>query len=163
MTQQGYAEGVVFYRSTDHLGRIGIDLPRVLRDSRFEDNLIMQDRDSVYVPRYNPVVNVQGSVNSPVAVAYVPGADVDFYIRAAGGGSRNADMDRVYVTQPNGKVESAERHWYRPNSVPTPRAGSTVFVPEKDPADRINYTQLAGTVAQILASLVAIIVVASRR
>jgi protein involved in polysaccharide export with SLBB domain len=160
LNAEAYAEGVHFFRRRQ--GRIGIDLPRVLRDPEFIDNLILQDGDSIWVPRFNAVVNVQGAVNSPVSVAYVPGQDVSFYIRAAGGPRKDADIGRVYVTQPNGKVESMTRRAGLPDGVPKPRAGSTVLVPVKDAADRKDYTAMAAAVAQILASLVAIVVVVSR-
>ena len=45
----------------------------------------------MFIPRYNAVVNVQGSVNSPLAVTWAPGKTIEYYIRAAGGGSRLAD------------------------------------------------------------------------
>ena len=106
-------------------------------------------------------MNVAGAVNSPVAVAFVPGKDLNFYIRAAGGGTRNADLKRAYVTQPNGKVESMRTSVFV-RLVPEPRAGSSVFVPQKDPNDRKDYVAIVGAVAQVLASLVAIVVVATR-
>jgi hypothetical protein len=66
------------------------------------------------------------------------------------------------VTQPNGKVESGRRAFGLVASTPKPGPGSTVFVPEKDPNDRKDYTAMTTAVAQILASLVAIIVVVRR-
>ena len=159
LSRDAYADGVHFTRRT--LGRIGIDLPEVLRDARHQDNLILQDGDSVFVPVYQAVVNVTGAVNSPVAVAYVRGASLDYYVRAAGGPSRKADMGRAYVTQPNGKVESRGRTLGF-STTPEPKAGSSVFVPEKDPADRRDYVGMAGAIAQVLASIVAIVVVATR-
>ena len=68
---------------------------------------------------------------------------------------------RAYVTQPNGKVESSRRVFLVRTS-PNPKPGSTVFVPEKDPADKKDYVAATAAVAQILASLVAIIVVVRR-
>ena len=115
-----------------------------------------QDGDSIWVPRFNAVVTVTGAVNSPVSVAYVPGENIDFYIRAAGGPRKDADVGRSYVTQPNGKVESVQRRVAIPDGVPKPRAGSQVIVPLKDPSDKKDYTAMAGAIAQILASLVAI-------
>ncbi len=161
LTSEAYAEGVVLVRKHNALGRIGVDLPDVLKNPRDRDNLILQDGDSVFLPAYQGVVNVAGAVNSPVAVAYVPGKDLDFYIRAAGGGTRNADLKRAYVTQPNGKVESMRTRVFV-RLVPEPRAGGSVFVPQKDPTDRKDYVAMVGAVAQVLASLVAIIVVATR-
>lgn len=162
LTVEAYPEGVVFFRKAGNVGRIGVDLPRVLKDERNIDNLILHDGDSIVVPRFNAVVNVNGAVNSQVALAHVPGQNINFYIRAAGGGNKRADLARAYVIQPNGKVESITHRGLLPDGVPRPRPGSFVFVPEKDPADRKDYTAAAAAVAQILASLVAIIVVVAR-
>lgn len=165
LTHDGYADGVVFYRRRNGTGRIGIELPRVLRDPRFRDNLVLQDGDSIFIPTYTGTVMVSGAVNSPVAVSYVPGADIDYYIGAAGGPSIKAAPGRAYVTQPNGKVESRRNRRFFPDSKPHPRAGSLVFVPDRDPADRRDYAQavqIAGTVAQVLASLLAAIALIKR-
>ena len=162
LTPDAYANGVVFYR-TNGVGRIGIELPDVLRNSKDLDNLPLQDGDSVYIPRYNAVVSVTGAVNSPISVTYQPGASIDYYIRAAGGGSRKADIKRAYVTQPNGKVQSRTPHFLLPDGVPKPFAGSTVFVPEKDPTEKgLDFLSSAGTIAQIAAGL-ATLVIALRR
>ena len=163
LTLDAYANGVVFYRTRNGVGRIGIELPDVLKNSRSLDNLPLQDGDSLYIPRYNSVVNVQGAVNSPVAVTYSPGKTIEYYVRAAGGPSRKADVGRSYVTQPNGKVEAREQHFLLPDAVPKPLPGSTVFVPERDPADRpTDVLASVGTLAQVFAGL-ATIILAIRR
>jgi protein involved in polysaccharide export with SLBB domain len=162
VTAEGYAEGIEFFRSSDSLGRIGLDLPRVLRDAKDRDNLILEHGDSVFIPRYSPVVNVTGAVNAPVAVSYQPGKGLGYYIQRAGGASRVADARRAFVRQPNGDVEGRGRTLLLFPSEPTPRAGSVVTVPERDPDDRKDYTAIAGSIAQVLASLVAIIVVVRR-
>lgn len=162
LTREAYPEGVRFTRSENRTGRIGIDLPSVLRDGAHVDNVLLLDGDSIEVPRYNAVVTVGGAVNSPVAVTFVPGRDLDYYIAAAGGGSRKADLGRAYVTQPNGKVESRSGRRRIFGGPPEPRAGSVVFVPERDPADRKDWAAIVGNTAQVLASLVAIVVVIAR-
>jgi len=162
LTKEGFAGGVVFYRHDRHVGRIGIDLPSVLKSAKNRDNLVLLEGDSIYIPRYVGVVNVRGAVNSPVGIPYVPGRSLDYYIEAAGGTTRMADGGRSYVTQANGKVESKHRT-LGIRMVPEPGPGSVVFVPEKDPNDKKDYTAMAGSVAQILASLVAIVVVVTRK
>lgn len=163
LTPDAYANGVIFYRTRSAVGRIGIELPDVLRNPRSLDNLPLQDGDSLFIPRYNAVVNVQGAVNSPVAVTWSPGKTLQYYIRAAGGPSRTADVSRAYVTQPNGKVEARESNFMLPDGLPKPRAGSTVFVPERDPADRpLDFLTSAGSVAQILATLVTLVIALRR-
>ena len=158
LTSDAYANGVAFYRENG-IGRIGIELPDVLKNPKDLDNLPLQDGDSIYIPRYNAVVNVRGAVNSPIAVTYSPGASIDYYIRAAGGGTRKADLRRAYVTQPNGKVQSRTPHFLLPDGVPKPAAGSSVFVPERDATDRgFDFATSAGTVAQIAAALATLLI-----
>ncbi|MEO5590369.1 MAG: SLBB domain-containing protein, partial [Gemmatimonadaceae bacterium] len=162
LTREAYADGVTFYRYKDSVGRIGIALPEVLRNASYRDNIQLQTGDSIFIPRYNAVVNVKGAVNSPVAVTYVPGASLDFYVRAAGGATRKADLRYAYVAQPNGKVEAVGGKFiFRSN--PNPRPGSTVYVPEKDASDRrVDYLATLGTIAQIAISFIGIAVALKR-
>lgn len=162
LTTDAYANGVVFYR-THGIGRIGIELPDVLKNPRSLDNLPLQDGDSLYIPRYTAVVNVQGAVNAPVSVTWSPGKSIEYYIRAAGGPSRKADVASAYVTQPNGKVEARQSRFLLPDGIPKPDAGSTVFVPERDPNERqTDWVSSASTIAQIIATLATVILAARR-
>jgi polysaccharide export outer membrane protein len=184
LTREAHPDGVVFYRAGSAgqlrsregatlasgtngrdqqpaIGRIGIELPNVLRNPRHRDNMILHDGDSIFIPRYSGVVQVEGAVNAPVAVAYVPGQDLQYYLRAAGGPAARADVSRAYVTQPNGKVEAVVRRPLAPDAQPRPRAGSRIFVPERDPT--IAGPNILGsltTMVQVISGLVAAIAVA---
>ncbi|HEY9517081.1 MAG TPA: SLBB domain-containing protein, partial [Gemmatimonadaceae bacterium] len=162
LTDYAYEGGVTFYRKQGRLGRIGVDLARVSKDPSFRDNLIMRDGDSLYIPAYSSVVDVEGAVNSPVAVAYVPGADLDYYVRAAGGASVRADTKRAYVRQANGKVESVRRRMFFPDAVPDPGPGSMVYMPERDMTAKSGFAQNLPVVASVLGSLVAVIALMRR-
>jgi protein involved in polysaccharide export with SLBB domain len=157
LTDQAYGDGVMFYRRKRSLGRIGIDLPRVLSDEGFRDNLILQDGDSIYLPQFTAVVDVRGAVNSPVAVAYVPGKDMHYYVSAAGGLTRKAEGGLAYVVQANGKVESISHRPFWFDGIPRPRPGSVVIVPEREPGASRDYTAIALAAAQVAASLVAVV------
>lgn len=175
LTSEGYAGGIVFIRRgflsanntgvQNVVGRIGIELPRVLRNRTERDNLLLQDGDSIFIPRYSGVVHVTGAVNSPIAVAFVPGRDLTWYVRAAGGPSAKADLGRAYVTQPNGKVEASIKRMFAPDTHPKPRAGGVIFVPERDPSERdslVAFNSTVATIASVLGSLVTIIAIAKR-
>ncbi|AMW05707.1 hypothetical protein GEMMAAP_14675 [Gemmatimonas phototrophica] len=161
LTTAAYPAGILFERGANH-DRVGVDLPSVLKDPRDRDNLLMQDGDSVDIPRYNALVTVTGAVNSPVAVPYEPGASLAHYIRAAGGPTRLADTKRAYVQQANGKVTARDRHFMVFQHTPAPTPGSRVVVPARDPSEKRDVAQLMGTVAQVLGSLVTVVVVLSR-
>jgi hypothetical protein len=97
-----------------------------------------------------------------VAIPYEPGASMSYYIGAAGGATRNADAKRPYVVQANGKVETKHRYLGVISTQPTPRPGSQIVVPSRDPADKRDVMQFLSTMTQVLGSLVTIAVVLSR-
>ncbi len=187
LTDQAYPGGIQFYRSyapghrpvngspplindtvapaRDTLPRgfaerVGIDLPRVLKNSKATDNVILAGGDSINIPEFNPIVIVEGSVNSPGAVVYTPGKSLDWYVRAAGGYTQAGDERRAYVTQPDGKREAVRRRAVLADDVPKPKSGAVVFVPARRAAEQpSNIAGVLSVAAQVLSALVTIIVV----
>jgi len=160
LTRSAYASGIVFVRKTGAVGRIGIDLPAVLKDPSNIDNLFLVDSDSISIPVYSGVVTVRGAVNSPVAVAYAQGQNLDYYIRAAGGGNGQSVVENAYVTQPDGKVESRTSTFlHLRTTTPVPRPGAVVTVPIRDPNASRDWAAILGGTASILGSLVAIVAI----
>lgn len=154
LTPAAYANGVQFYRAEGRAGRIGIDLVKALKDSTFRDNLILFAGDSLYVPQFQPVVAVEGGVNSPISVAYEPRHGVGYYINRAGGFSRLADKNRTYVVQPNGSVDT-----YSARVQP----GARIVVPQVPPGEeRINWASILGSAATIITSALTTILVVLR-
>ncbi len=149
---QAYPNGIRFFRLEGNAGRIGINLPEVLRDANHLDNILLAAGDSVHIPRYLPTVRVEGAVNSPASVTFVPGRGIGYYIEAAGGFSRRADKGGKFVQQPNGLIEKGGR----------PEPGAVVVVPAKDPADRVDMVALISSITGILASVATVIIVALR-
>jgi polysaccharide export outer membrane protein len=190
LTDQAYPGGVQFYRTYSagrrptsdqvtsingernaasdtlprgYAERVGIDLPRVLKNRKSADNLILAGGDSINIPEYNPIVRVEGAVNSPGAVAYTPGKSLDWYVNAAGGYTQVGDARRAYVTQPNGKRLGVKRRVVLADDVPKPKSGAVVFVPVKTGQDQpSNVAGVISTVAQVLTALVTVILVAKQ-
>ena len=162
LTPSAYPNGIVFVRKRDGVGRIGIDLPDVLRDANSVDNLRLVDGDSIFIPKFTQVVIVRGAVNTPVGVAYVDGANLDYYLRSAGGVTPTGDHGRAYVTQPNGKVATFHRRLLLWQSKPKPLPGSTVMVPTRDPSDRREWLPIATAVTSILGTLVTLAAILKR-
>jgi len=190
LTEQAYSGGIQFYRSyapgrrpadlrppqlsedaragrdtlpEGYTERVGIDLPRVLKDRKFRDNIILAGGDSINIPEFNPIVMVDGAVNSPGAVAYTPGKSLDWYVNAAGGYAQLGDNRHSYVTQPNGKREGVKRKVIFSDDVPKPKPGALVYVPTKIIQEQgTNIGAILGTAAQLIGALVTIVVVARR-
>ena len=142
--------------------RIGIDLPRVLKDPKFRDNVLLVGGDSINIPEFDPVVFVGGYVNSPGPVAFEPGKNLDWYVDRAGGYGVSGDDDNSYVTQPNGERAGVKRRMILADRVPKPAPGAAVYVPRKLVQPPNNLGAVLGTVAQVLGILTTIIVVATR-
>jgi protein involved in polysaccharide export with SLBB domain len=163
LTPQAYPEGIQFVRSQDSVGRVNIDLPRALRDKGSTHNVILQPEDSIFIPEYQPTVKVTGAVNAPGSLLWRRGANLDYYISAAGGLAAGADGGRVSVRYANGDARTRTR-WLFVSSSPTPGPGSEVFVPTKPTGgEKVNVVSLLGGIAQILTSVVTIIVVTKAR
>jgi polysaccharide biosynthesis/export protein len=162
LTDEAYADGIVFNRRERDVGRVGLELTNALRRYESTDNLILRDGDNISIPPYNAIVTIRGAVNSPSAVAYVRGRDIDYYIGAAGGPTPKADESHAYVTQPSGKLETVKNHILLPDHVPKPRPGSIVTVPENDGQAKRDYIGLITGLAQIIGSTVAIIIAVTR-
>jgi protein involved in polysaccharide export with SLBB domain len=161
-TPRAYKEGIRFVREAGGAGRINVDLARALRDRSSRDNMTLQPGDAVTIPEYQPSVRIGGAVNSPGSVLYRRGAGLDYYLSAAGGFSRAADKGAVSVRFANGEIRT-KRRTFLFSSSPAPGPGSEVFVPSRDPNEpRTDKVALFAAIAQILASTVAIIVVARR-
>lgn len=162
ITDEADAEGIVFVRTQNALGRVGVDLASALKNHEGSDNLILRDGDNITVPAYNSTVTIKGAVNQASTVAYVRGKDIFYYINSAGGAAKDGDEGRAFVTQPSGKLESVRSRMLMPRTVPEPRAGSIVTVPVMDPADKRDYLATAAAIAQVLGSTIAIIVALRR-
>ena len=106
-------------------------------------------------------MKLSDAVNSPEGVLWQKARGLDYYLSAAGGFSARADKGRVSVKYVNGDVRTRQRTLFV-SSDPKPGPGSEVFVPVKDTTEKTNYVALVGGIAQILASMVAIIVVVTR-
>jgi protein involved in polysaccharide export with SLBB domain len=190
LTDQAYAGGVQFFRSyaagrvpandrpppiaeaqraardslrRRYIERVGIDLPKVLKNPKFRDNIILAGGDSVHIPEYNPIVLVDGAVNAPGAIPYSPGKSLDWYVNSAGGYTQMGDNRHAYVIQPNGKREGVKRRAVFADDVPKPKSGALVFVPTKVGQDQpSNVLGTVSTLVQVLGALLTTIIVARR-
>jgi polysaccharide export outer membrane protein len=162
LTSEAYADGIVFLRRDNNIGRVGVELSSALRRYASADNLILRDGDNISIPPYNAVVTINGEVNMPSTVAYIRGKGIDYYINAAGGATPKGDDHHAFVMQPSGKLESVKEHFFLPDQMPKPRPGSIVTVPEDDGKPKQDLLPLLTGLIQIIGSTVAIVVALTR-
>ena len=99
-------------------------------------NIALEDGDRIYVPARSTTVGVFGSVFNAATYLYGPGRVLDDYLRLAGGPTKGADADSVFVVRANGTVVSSQQtgggSWFSRNTFGslTAEPGDTMFVPE---------------------------------
>ena len=140
-------------RSAVAVGRIVVEAdPEALALSP-EQDIVLQDGDSLFVPARPLTVNVTGEVLAPAALAFDPDANARAYVRLAGGTTQTADEGRTFVVFPDGSAQPVGiSHWNVQALLIPP--GATIVVPrDAEPFDFLEVaTQLSGVLGQIAIS-----------
>lgn len=90
-------------RIREKKGSMAVDLLNAINDETSIDNIIVDNRDSIYIPRKKNYITVQGRVNNPGAIIYNKNFTYLDYINLAGGFGYRADEDETFITKPGGE------------------------------------------------------------
>ncbi|HIC81369.1 MAG TPA: ATPase [Kiloniellaceae bacterium] len=145
-------------RGTRPVGRLVIDLPRLIatsRDGRVSDyDVTLKDGDEIVIPKLTQEVTVIGEVFHPTSHLYAKKLDKEDYINMSGGATRKADTRNVYVVRANGAVIANrpppayyEEVWFERGGKTGIRPGDTIVVPMD--VDRIRPLTLWTNISQI--------------
>lgn len=134
---------------------------RLLKGSEYDIEL--EEGDSLFIPSENKVINVVGAVMSSGSFIYNEKWDFEDYIQMAGGYSRHADDDNVFVVKVDGsarKLSSGFMNWnalrkrwevagFNESRGPL-EAGDSIVVPER--LERTAWLRNLKDITQILAN-----------
>ena len=113
-------------------GRIAITIDGNIDEwAGSKNDLLLQDGDSIQIPKRPQEVSVMGEINSPGAQIFHESMKVKTAIGRAGGYAKYADTDQIFIIRANGFSLSADSPSVGnvENIVLNP--GDTVFVPQK--------------------------------
>lgn len=149
--QTAYLEGARFSRAKDSIGIVALNVKRLIEKEDIDDDIILENGDTLYIPTVPKTVVVDGSVNYPTAVKYEPGENIRYYIKRAGGLSSNANKKSIYVILANGEVREVRRNSSIVN------AGSAIVVGElTEKKDKFNWAAFATTMLALASSTLSI-------
>lgn len=159
---EAYLAGALFRRRGKIIGN---DLQKTLTNPGAEENLLLDDGDTLYIPRRSEVVTIEGAVLNPSSVSYKADYTFNDYISQAGGFTDNARSKKAYVIYPNGRKDRTKPFLSRGSlfgrSRPRVEPGSMVIVPFRpldstrlSPVERIGILSLIGTLASVAASVI---------
>lgn len=114
-------------------GRIAINISENMDAwAKSNDDLLLQDGDSITIPKRPQDVLVIGEVHNPSAQIYVPGFTVNNYVVNSGNTTKYADKDEIYVLKANGFAVSKDSPSVGKNIGKLElKAGDAVFVPQQ--------------------------------
>ncbi len=127
--------------------RVVIDFEKLLAERDESQNIILEDKDVIYINDNKNIVYVFGQVNNEGYVPYEEGKNFQYYIQKAGGYSLAADESNPRVIRFN------SRGWYKADNV-EPRSGDFVYVPKKD---RKELKDIITIVSQISAVILGVL------
>ncbi|KKK44477.1 hypothetical protein LCGC14_3167050, partial [marine sediment metagenome] len=135
--------------SVEAVGRLVIDLPLIVNN---QQNLVLQDGDTLYVPSKRDSISVIGEVNYSTSHLYKSGVSVDDYIALSGGLKERAAEDRIYIIKANGSVKIPNTGgWFAANNAEELEPGDTIVIPMD--AGHMDKLTLWSTATQILYQL----------
>jgi protein involved in polysaccharide export with SLBB domain len=113
-------------------GRVAINITGKIEDwAGSKEDLILQDGDTLLIPKQPQEVLVIGEVHSPGAQIYAPEMTVQDYIERTGGITKNAEHSEMFVVQANGNAFGTDSPKVGNLGKATLKAGDSIFIPPK--------------------------------
>ncbi|MCK5833278.1 SLBB domain-containing protein [bacterium] len=135
----------LFIYTPEQIARIILDMDRVVA-GRLDEDILLEDGDSIYIPKTPTGVNVIGMVASNGTIRWVHGKRLNYYIDRAGGITRNADVSGIRVVKANGKVIKAS---LRTGNI---EPGDAIIVPQRI-KKKTDWISTLGETVSIISSL----------
>lgn len=143
LTNEAFVGGITLFRKKDNVGYIVVDFQRAVDNPNSTLNVIMQEGDTINIPKMNNLVTLRGAIKMTDAFTsdiakenktnfiYEKGRGVKHYIESAGGFRENADKSKITVTYPNGEKHSLKNFLFFKN-YPDVVPGSVIYVGFKE-------------------------------
>lgn len=134
---------------------VGIDLQKIIDNPQTGFDLLLNDGDTLRIPRLLQTVRVNGEVLYPALVRYEDRLRFKDYISGAGGFSDRSAKKRSYVLYPNGSVKGTKSFLFFRN-YPELTPGAEIYVPMKRERERLRTGEVV-TIGAALVSMMAIL------
>ena len=136
---------------SDGLGRIVAELDPIKINKDPNLDIMLEEGDSIFIPKLNSTVTIVGSVLNPITVPYNNGFNAKDYLKLAGGYSKTADKGSTYIIFPNGVSKKLNNNLFSFVNSDNPVPGSTIIVPRR--ATNLDTMGLLKFATPILADL----------
>lgn len=132
-------------------GVISVNFTDIFVKGSMENNPVLRNGDSIYVPERNNYINVSGSVRNPGRIVFQPGLNYQQYIDLAGGYGFRADKDATFVVKVKGDQFPADSENY------TLEPGDNILVLDEPETSFLDIFTQALTIATQLVTIMGVV------
>ncbi len=115
-------------KESQGVGLVVVDFNKLWINKDLTQDVVLEDKDVIYIPRAPQSVEVTGRVAKPGGVLFKRGANLKYYIEKAGGVTWDAHRRRTKVIKSTGEIIDDE-------DVKELLAGDTIWIPRKPDRD----------------------------
>ena len=138
-----------WYDIRSRRNRVVIDFDKLIRKNDETQNVLLEDKDVIYINDNKNIVYVYGQVGDEGYVPFKKGEDVDYYVEQAGGYSLAADEGNTRIIKFN------SRGWYEPGDIEV-ESGDYIYVPKVTKTEFKDWVQILSQISGILVGLLTI-------
>lgn len=113
-------------KSRETVGVASTNFYSLFEQGKTENDLFLQDKDVITIPRSSHTVTISGRVKSPGKVAYKSGKSINYYLKAAGGTGHGAKRGEIRV------IKAGKGAWLKRGDVKELGVGDVIWVPERE-------------------------------
>jgi protein involved in polysaccharide export with SLBB domain len=126
--------------------RMVVDFEKLFQYNDLSQNIVLEDKDVIYINDDKKVVYVYGQVLNEGYVQFKENEDYEYYINKSGGFSLAADKSDTRVIKFN------SRGWYKTNETKI-MSGDFIYVPKKSPTEFKESLTIIATMIGVVASI----------
>jgi protein involved in polysaccharide export with SLBB domain len=134
---------------------VGIDLRKILDNPLSKFDLLLNDGDTLRIPKQLQTVRINGEVLYPALVRYDKGLNFKDYIIGAGGFGERSSKKHSFVVYANGSVKGTRSFLFFKN-YPELSPGAEIYVPVKKERERLRTGEVI-TIGAAVVSMLAIL------
>ncbi len=186
ITEEAFLAGADLYRSQDNLGRVILELEKVMKNPNSRFNYIVKEQDVITIPKNKDLVTVnlsatlanelfpeRFSTEKQVSVAYNEGKRAKWYLdEYTGGISKRVKARKRFITvdYPNGEFKRSKGFLFL-RSTPLIKKGSVVHVgvkppkppkPKKGDKEEVDWNKAIANALALAASAFTVVILAGR-
>ena len=135
------------------VGRVITDFDEINLKNNIQNNIYLNDQDTIHIPSFDSNVYIFGEVGNPGSVLFKDNTDIREYIQKSGGFTRFSSKDSIFIVSPNGEttkvyVNGLKKFISQDIEI---YPGSVIYIPRH--IGKIEGISLVATVAPIFSSL----------